>query len=681
MGATVQLAEPRNDGPSNGDDRTDGEFNGEDPSKPSSVSGDETSGNESNAPSSPTGSAWSFPESDGTNWNAIVPRSSWAVPVGNIPYTGSPALITPCPEGATTSRDQQNHRVATLRNLLGEPSGVTTEEVRAALEGIRWDMGSALRFVNHRLNEARRRQQANEPGRSPDQLERDYLLGAESLHHNRRRAVNVLYQRLIASQPTARPQLTTLNVGVLLAENRFDLDEAAAAFRERQLHTSQFQEATRRLRRLRIPGPNQCHRDERVALFMTIAGIDDFYAARVLFETHNWDMGRIMDQWMQHGLRAAPNAAPANVRCRATYQAPTLAHDDTENLWAAGRPFGVAPPAPDTQDLLDAAEDYGQGSYMGRVGWFINFRRDPGVRVGVMNPSRMGLLWIRMGDFKLIWYGDRAPAEDPARPLQPLPKAPSVPFDWNNPYHVGDLGGRKTAQWFRRNTGENVKVQGSQYQDDENEWLWEWHNDRLFDFIGAHPEFWNIEPHRGTAGTWNGTWNEIRNLDWGRSVPYPLQRLHRDFNHRFTTLTHLPGMNGQPRQSRTTNSLDMQRRRIPEICNDFGFDYAPAHPTRGPSKANFDGDDDGNAGEGPSGTNAPESSEGKRKDRGKGDDEAHEGDNEGGDGDVGSEGASSRPAKRAKPNPKGKGKAKLEAKGKGKGRESDGGSENDEEDD
>jgi hypothetical protein len=675
MSATLQLVEPQGDDPSGSDDDNNGASDGDkDGPKTSRESGDEASSNESNAPSSPTGSAWSLPESDGTNWNAIIPRSSWAVPIGNLPYAGSPALITPRPAGATTTRDQQNHRIATLRSLLGEPSGVTADELRAALEGNRWDMGSALRFVNHRFNEARRRQQGNEPGRGPDQLERDYLLGADSLHHNRRRAVNVLYQRLITALPIARPQLTALNLSVLLAENRFALDEAAAAFRERQLHAAQFQEATRRLRRLRIPGPNQCHRDERVALFMTIAGIDDFYAARVLFETHNWDMGRVMDQWMQHGLRTAPNAAPANVRRRSTYQVPTLPHDDTENLWPAGRPFGVAPPAPDAQDLLDAAEDYGQGRYTGRFGWFINFRRDPRVRVGVMNPSRMGLLWIRLGEFKLLWYGDRAPVEDPARPLQPLAKADTVPFDWNNPFHIGDLGGRKTSQWFRRNTGENVKVQGSQYQDDENEWLWQWHNNRLFEFIGAHPEFWNSEPHRGTTGTWNGTWNEIRHQEWGRTIPYPLQRLHRDFNHRFTTQTNLPGMNGQPRQSRTTNSLDMQRRRIQEICDDFGFDYAPAHPTLGAPKADLGGDDDGDAGEKSSGTNALKESDGKRKDRGEEGDEA----GEGSDGDGGGEGASKPPAERAKPNPKGKGKVNW--KGKGKARESDDGSEIDEDD-
>jgi hypothetical protein len=169
-------------------------------------------------PVSPDGSAWSFPSSDGTNWNPIIPCTSRAVPVGNTPYAGSPALITPCPEGSRTTPSQQNHRIASLRNLLGEPSGVTNEELRASLEGTRWDMGSALRFMNHVLNEARRRERANEPGRTAAQLKRDRLLGANSLHHNRRRALDALYERFVAAHPRAQPQLTALNVGVLLAE-------------------------------------------------------------------------------------------------------------------------------------------------------------------------------------------------------------------------------------------------------------------------------------------------------------------------------------------------------------------------------------------------------------------------------------------------------------------------------
>jgi hypothetical protein len=116
-----------------------------------------------------------------------------------------------------------------------------------------------VRFMNHRFNEARRREQANQPGRDFTQLERDRLLGANSLHHNRCRAVDALYQRLISAQPRARPQLTELNVGVLLAENIFDLDDAMTVFRERQLNPQQFQCATRRLRRLRMQGPNQAH--------------------------------------------------------------------------------------------------------------------------------------------------------------------------------------------------------------------------------------------------------------------------------------------------------------------------------------------------------------------------------------------------------------------------------------
>lgn len=671
MGESGQPGQQGNAGPP---DHDDGDLPGEvgsgkgdsddleDSLEEPSGSDNETHGHESDVPSSPDGSAWSFPDSDGTNWNQMIPRTSWAVPVGNMPYAGSPALITPRPQGTTTTLVEQNHRIAALRNMLGEPSGMTAGEVRAALEGTRWDIGSALRFMNHRFNEAHRRERMNQPGRDSNELERDRLLGADSLHHNRRWAVDALYQRLISAQPTARPQLTTLAVGVLLGDSHFDLDEAVIAFREQQLHPQVFQDATRRLRRLRMQGPNQVHQDERVALFMTIAGIDDYYAARVLFETHNWDMGRVMDQWMQHGLRPAPNAAPPHVRRRSTYQEPNLPHDDTENLWAAGRPFGVAAPVPDAQDRLDTAEEYGQGSYNDRNGWFINFRRDPAIATGVMNPSRMGLLWIRQGVFKQFWYGDRAPVEDPRRPLQPLKKGGTVPFDWNNPYHVGDLGGRAVSQWFRRGPGTATKVRGDAYQDDENAWLWDWHNDRLFEYMSAHLELWRSDPHPGTTGTWNGTWNELRNQEWGRTVPYPLRRLTRDYNHRFTTQVNLPGMNGQPRQARTARALDMQRRRIAAICEDFGFDPSPAHPTKEPPKRD-DGDDENpdDAGEGARGTNAEKGQGEKRKDR---DEEASDED-DADEEDRGGEGSSSHPTKRPRLDLDGIGKENGKGKSQG----------------
>ncbi len=528
--------------------------------------------------------------------------------------------------------------------------------------------------MNHHFNEAGRRERANQPGRDLTQLERDRLLGAESLHHNRRRAVDALYQRLISAQPTAQPQLTALNVGVLLVDARFDLEEAVNTFRERQLQPQQFQDTIRRLRRLRIPGPNQVHQDERVALFMTIAGIDDYYAARVLFETHNWDMGRVMDQWMQHGLRSAPNAAPPHVRRRTTYHEPSLRHDDTENLWAAGRPFGIRSPTPDAQDLLDAAQNYDQGAYAGRNGWFINFLREPAVRVGVMNPSRMGLLWVRRGDFKLIWYGDQAPVEDPRRPGQPLRNGGTEPFDWNNPFHVGDLGGKRISQWFRRGEGTATKTRGDAYQDDENEWLWNWHDGRLFEYMNAHPQFWNREQHPGTTGSWNGTWICIRNQEWGRSVPYPIERLRREFNHRFTTQIHLPGMNGQARQSRSASALDMQRRRIAAICEDFGFDHSPAHPTRKSGIDNDANDDDDNASEGPSGTHAKKDKTAKRKscDGGGDEDEDDDDDNDGN--------SAGRPSKKRNTVPKQKDKSEVTDKGKGKALAADDESDSEEED-
>jgi hypothetical protein len=94
--------------PSDEDDNDSSNSNSGDDGTASGVpseSDNNMSGNESEATSSLDGSTWSFPEPDGTNWNPMIPRTSWAIHVGNAPYAGSPALITPRPEGSKTSMD------------------------------------------------------------------------------------------------------------------------------------------------------------------------------------------------------------------------------------------------------------------------------------------------------------------------------------------------------------------------------------------------------------------------------------------------------------------------------------------------------------------------------------------------------------------------------------------------
>lgn len=89
------------------------------------------------------------------------------------------------------------------------------------------------------------------PNRSLAIQQRDRLLGADSLHHNRRLRIDLLYTRLEPVVPQhQRHMLTTLTLGELLADHRFDMDEAINVFLEPLLHPQQTQRHQRAERRL-----------------------------------------------------------------------------------------------------------------------------------------------------------------------------------------------------------------------------------------------------------------------------------------------------------------------------------------------------------------------------------------------------------------------------------------------
>jgi hypothetical protein len=264
-------------------------------------------------------------QADGTLWNATIPRPSRTVPVGNIvprrPGRGRQVFSTPAT--GRVGRQQQAFRMWAMRHLLGEPVGIRGETISLELVASRWDLGTALRRMNDRLNEARHRHQTNAPNRNAEEQEDDRLLGADSPHHNRQLGINLLYTRLVGDvrvRADQRHPPTTLTLGQLLADHDFDINEAAAAFRDHLLNPVELEHHRRMERRLRLVNPNQLHTDQRIARFMEIAGTDDSYAARSLLETPGHDMLRAMDHWMRNGLARQP--IPPSELNRSLFRAP-----------------------------------------------------------------------------------------------------------------------------------------------------------------------------------------------------------------------------------------------------------------------------------------------------------------------------------------------------------------------
>jgi hypothetical protein len=491
---------------------------------------------------------------DPTQWNLIIPEPSRDVPVGNIvpriPGRGRQAISTPAT--GRVSAPQRSWRLWAMRQLLGEPVGITDEELRLTLIATGWDLGAALRSMNDILNQARDRHRANASNRSPAEQQRDRLIGTDSLHHNRRLGIDFLYTRLVqVVRPDQRNMLTTLTLGQLLADHRFDVDEAVNAFLERLVSAEELERHQREERRLRMINPNQLHQDQRIARLMEIVGTDDYYAARGLLMTHGFDMLRAMDHWMRHGLAAQP--IPPHEFNRRHFRSPHRPHTDTEDLWPNPRFIAGRLDDIDEDDLADADADYDDPSYPNRDGWFVHYPRMEG-RVGVNIPTRLRNDYIRRGQFRVVQI--RKVKRQDGSGIKDY-------FDYNESHHLEFLN-TEASQWFRRTLGEKTKERGKLYQEDENGWIWWWHNERLWELIETHPELQNAT----TASDW-----QQAGLRWPMAID--TQRLQRDFNNHWVPQGH---------QSRDVRSLDAQRRRIPRLCEDFGYPYSPPHKKRGKSK-------------------------------------------------------------------------------------------------
>lgn len=574
-------------------------------------------------------------QTDETRWNRIIPEASRSVPIGNVvvrrPGRGRQALSTPA-TGRVTPQ-QQGFRIWAIRQQLGEPVGITHQEIGIALAASGWDLGTALRRMNDILNQARHRHRTNALDRRLAEQQRERLLGADSLHHNRRLGIDFLYTRLTqAMRPDQIAALNPLTLGQLLADHQFDVDEAVNAHFERERYPDQVEHYQRMERRLRMVNPNQLHQDQRVARFMEIAGTDDYYAARGLLTMHGFDMLRAMEHWMRYGLASQP--IPPSELNRSLFRAPRRPHADTEDLWPHPRSLAGRLDDIDADDLADADADYDDLAYPNRNGWFIRYPRGE-ARIGINVPTRQRCDYLRRGEFTVAQMNNIERQKG---------SGVTEPFDYNDSEHVRRLNNAVT-QWFRRVPGESMKEKGEPYQDDENEWIWWWYNERFWEVVEANPELLTAT----TAADWPQA-----GVRW--PIRTDTQRLTRDYNYRWTQQIHLPGMNGRPRQPRDSRSLDAQRRRVTAIVDDFGFPYSPAH---GPKKT------------GPGAKPPRYSSSGS---------ESEDGGSDVGDaGDAGDDGDGDRPRprkkqkltpktpktqpKKSKPTPKSKGK---DAKGKSK---------------
>jgi hypothetical protein len=445
------------------------------------------------------------------------------------------------------------HRVACIihafRMRLGRIGGVTTNDFDKWLADQDWEVDLAIDiFLQITVPAARKADEDNEPGRSPLQQQKDHMLAgaAYSRHGNHRRTISVLYEMFQALFPG--DVITVMRIANLLRETIFDYEEAIMIHEQRRGNAAELAEIERAERRLCMPGPGggeptQVHKDNRVQVFLEVAGTDDWVSARNFLSSaaNAWNLGLAMDRWMQSGFRTTRPTPTESRRLR--YRAPQLSHLEQDNLWPPPRPLFQMTTA-DATDIVDSTEDYGTGSYVGENSRYINLDPYRAV-VGINRPDLLEQFHINRGKGTVI-------------PMLAagIPEGNSmVPMSFLNSRHITILN-KTYLQNPSRSGGISKRQAGIRYTHGECDWMYSWHEDRVMAYQAQNPGF--VLPA-------DQTWKDV--------VDFDADELTEDLNSEFQGRVTIGSP--APRPERERSSVDLRRKRIQILCTDFGFDFSP----------------------------------------------------------------------------------------------------------
>lgn len=488
---------------------------------------------------------------------------------GNVPFDPEvkqqKLLKTPLPIGQNPSTYHIDMCIHALHLRIGPWVGVNRGTLKQILQAEGWDFERAIVLWERDLATRKTHHTTNAAGRKYETVLENRFLSAPSLHQNHRMAIDHIYTGLSLKQlsfnPAKRFRLTSLRCALLLIESSWDLEIARGRCMEIVNDLEERERFFRRDRRLRLvigEEPNQLHKDERVALFMEIAGTDDYTSAEDMVRTHGWDLGVVIDVWMRQGLPLVPY--DRKLLRKVFFAAPRFFHTETDCMWPASRPRVPNLSGVDQADRDDHELDYEQGSYVNRKGWIINYD-DVLPFVGLVQPEKMRMDMIRSGDFKVLRYHQKPAAKGPKRKAKSTGetvKAAHENFDWNKLHHINKLVSWR-RQPPRRISGDLKRSKAKGYHELEDEWIFDWHaaeRDRILDGESE-------EDYRAEGGRW--------------PLKYSTKKLFKEFNELFEGRTDLPATDGEPRHRRTQPALDARRKRIDVVCKTFGLPFCPAH--------------------------------------------------------------------------------------------------------
>ncbi|KAL9618261.1 MAG: hypothetical protein Q9160_007031 [Pyrenula sp. 1 TL-2023] len=479
-----------------------------------------------------------------------------------------------------------NDRINAFRGQLEAAGGFVGTRIEASyhLRRYNWDVDSAI-------SEWQREHQRRLGDIEVDGDERDEFSEEEELNahrpmiarrtgeEERRDAIEVLVQRLRKASNRQDLTLTRYEAIGLLHINRFDIDEAVESYFNSDTGIDWIREMYQPFRRR---NPSQRQQDLRLAKYLDITAANDWFTARELLKNLGWDLAKSLAMWQQNRVHHVPH--PDTVRRGRGKQAKQgvdkgfrcdtegKARKDEERLNERANVLRVLGEGDEGAKVLfkneeelesgleddDADRDYRdslEGAPVGPRGI---------ATIGAPSPDLLSIEFVRNGEYtRSRWSSGRydfathtEEVESPAR-LEGSRRRGKIAFDWNDSEHIKDLNTWRNQRYCRlKGERESERVA---WLPVEQDFVRELHHQLKAQKLIADPHCFD-EKRKMMITT-------KTKEDWVKR-----------FNDKFAGKVVEGHISEGRRPARSWGSIQAQRSRLQDLCEEFNFNYSEPHP-------------------------------------------------------------------------------------------------------
>lgn len=481
------------------------------------------------------------------------------------------------------SQAAQKDRINAFRGQLEAAGGFvgTRAEASIHLRRYNWDVDCA---VSEWQREHQRR--LGEVDVEPDEFSEEEELHAHrpmiarrSGEEERRDVTEVLVQRLQKASNCHNLTLTRYDTIGLLHQHHFDIDEAIERY---VISDGDIDEIRMMYQPFRRRNPSQRQQDLRLAEYLDITATNDWFTARELLKNLGWDLAKALAMWQQNRVHHVPH--PDSVRRGWGKQAkqrvdkgfrrdtegkvqkdverlnetaidPRLVFEGGKDEKQCFKYEEELNSGPEDDDDDRQYQDNQEGAPVGSRGI---------AKLGAPNPNLLSVEYIRNGEYKRShWssgrYGfttDLDESESPAR-SEGSRRRGRVAFDWNDTEHIRDLNTWRNQRYCRlKGERESERVA---WLPAEQDYLRELHHQLKAQRLRADPHCFDEQRKMIiTAET---------KKDWVKR-----------FNDKFAGKV-VKGFESEGyRPVRSWGSIQSQRSRLQDLCEEFDFNYSEPHP-------------------------------------------------------------------------------------------------------